>query len=209
MVWLKLLKGDTGAVREKCLHRDSLHGQRHLGKHSTTFLSWVIMPSCFAQALSLWTRQQSFPIPATLRGTPDMFHKHMSQILVLRLHLDCFDKWEHTRMLLPFSLDELFLFAVASELSMLLCSRSGSCFSVPWCTGLLEQEGNKMSLEAEKNIRLHTPWGWGRQKHCFLPLEGWYPTYFSPEALPFFCTTMLMIEVEFPSPVDVSLFSSQ
>lgn len=175
MVWLKLLKGDTGAVREKCLHRDSLHGQRHLGKHSTTFLSWVIMPSCFAQALSLWTRQQSFPIPATLRGTPDMFHKHMSQILVLRLHLDCFDKWEHTRMLLPFSLDELFLFAVASELSMLLCSRSGSCFSVPWCTGLLEQEGNKMSLEAEKKHQIAHSVGLRKAEALFSSLRRMIP----------------------------------
>lgn len=56
------------------------------------------------------------PVPAALRGTPDMFYKHMSQIIALRLHLDCFDKWEHTKMLLQFSLDELLLLASASEL---------------------------------------------------------------------------------------------
>jgi len=45
-----------------------------------------------------------------------MFYKHMSQIIALNLHLDCFHKWEHTKMLLQFALDESFLFASASEL---------------------------------------------------------------------------------------------
>lgn len=35
-------------------------------------------------------------------------------------------------------------------------------FSIPWCTvdvGLLEQEGKRLSLEAEKNVKLHSPSG--------------------------------------------------
>lgn len=99
----------------------------------------------------------SQPNPSSVRGTPDLFHKHVSQIRALRLHLDCFDKWEHTTTLLPFSFDESFLLAAASELfvhAFVLPQWRG--LFIPGCTvdgGLLEQEGKRLSLEAK------TPWG--------------------------------------------------
>lgn len=76
------------------------------------------------------------PVPAMSRGTPDMFYQHLSQIIVLRLHLDCFDKWEHTKMLLQFSLEELFLVASASELfvdAFMLSQRQLLFHSLVYC----------------------------------------------------------------------------
>ena len=65
-------------------------------------------------------------------------------------------------MLLQFSLDESGVFVNFSIRLLVHAFISGGCFSIPWCTvdvELLEQEGKRLSLEAEKKVKLHTPWG--------------------------------------------------
>lgn len=87
------------------------------------------------------------PLPAMSKGT---FYKLLSQITVLRLHLDYLEKWERTKIL-QFLLDELYLLTWASELFV-------HAFVLSWCWLLFhscccwmtEQEGKRLSLEAKK-----------------------------------------------------------
>lgn len=103
------------------------------------------------------------PVPAALRGTPDMFYKHMSQIIALRLHLDCFDVGAHQNVVAVFTWWVAFVsFSIRTVRSCFYAILAMIAFSIPWCTvhvGLLEQEGKRLSLEAEKNVKLHTPDG--------------------------------------------------
>lgn len=73
-------------------------------------------------------------IPATSKGTPDMFYKPMSQITALRLHPGCFDKWEHTKVVLQFSLDESFLLASNVRSGFYAIS---AAVALPFCGALL------------------------------------------------------------------------
>lgn len=78
-------------------------------------------------------------------------------------------------MLLQFSLDESYLLASAPELFVrALCCLLVVAFpflAVRAVLIMLELDGKSSSLEAEKKVRLHTPWHQGRQKHSFFCLR--------------------------------------
>lgn len=76
------------------------------------------------------------PLPAMSKG---MFYKLLSQITVLRLHLDYFEKWERTKMLLQFLLDESYLLTWASELFV-------HAFVLSWCWLLFHSLVHKLLL---------------------------------------------------------------
>lgn len=102
------------------------------------------------------------PLPAMSKGT---FYKLLSQITVLRLHLDYLEKWERTKML-QFLLDESYLLTWASELFV-------HAFVLSWCwllfhsccCWMIEQEGKRLSLEAKKKKgKRHTYCYWLEMK---------------------------------------------
>lgn len=82
----------------------------------------------------------------------------MSQIIMLGLHLDCFDKWEHTKML-QFSHDESLLWASASELFVHAILAAIAFLSLDALLVLDCWEGKMLTLDVVKNVKLHTPWG--------------------------------------------------
>lgn len=133
-------------------------------QNKTIFCHGLAITVCTRPVIVKETAVLLSPIPATSRGTPDRFYKHMSQIIALRLHLDCFDKWEHTKMLLQFSLDESFLLASASELFVRAFVLSWRRLLFPFLDALLmldcwNRKVRSWVWRLKKNVKLYTPWG--------------------------------------------------
>lgn len=123
MKWLKLLKGNRGSEREMSvwvqLTGIKASGWAHHNFHfqsKTIFYHGFAIMVCTRPVTVTKTTVFLGPIPATSWQAPDMFYEHMSHTIVLRLHLDYFDKLGHTKTLLQFSLHASFLLPSTAEL---------------------------------------------------------------------------------------------